>query len=107
MLATVLQGGSIGASRAHSSLNWGINMKRTLGTFAATAVFTLTGLAVPAFAANDYGSQPGYDNAIENSNGCAGAGAFGVFGPGNNMAGGADGTQTGINNSSLCGNPQR
>jgi hypothetical protein len=82
-------------------------MLRALGIAAAAAAFTFTGLAAPAFAANDYGSQPGFDRAIENSNGCAGAGAFGYFGPGNNMAGGADGTQTGINNSSLCGNPQR
>jgi hypothetical protein len=82
-------------------------MVRTLGIVAATAAFTLGGLAAPAFAGNDYGEQPGFDKAIENSNGCAGAGAFGVFGPGENMAGGADGRQTGINNSTLCGNPQR
>jgi hypothetical protein len=82
-------------------------MKRTLGLIIATATFTLTGLAAPALAANDYGSQPGYDQAQQSSDGCAGAGAFGYFGPGNSMAGGADGTQTGINNSTLCGNPQR
>lgn len=34
----------------------------------------------------------------------AGSGAFGYFGKGNNLAGGADGRQTGINNSSVCGN---
>ena len=34
----------------------------------------------------------------------AGSGAFGFLGKDNNLAGGADGTQTGINNSALCGN---
>ena len=90
-----------------STTTLGGNMKRTLGLLAATATITIAGLTTPAFAANDYGQQPGFDRAIENSGGCAGAGAFGYFGPGTNMAGGADGTQTGINNSSLCGNPQR
>jgi hypothetical protein len=37
---------------------------------------------------------------------CAGHGAFGAFGKDFNFAGGADGQQTGFNNSSLCGNPQ-
>jgi hypothetical protein len=36
----------------------------------------------------------------------AGSGAFAAFGPGNNFAGGADGTQTGLNNSAVCGNRQ-
>ncbi len=80
-------------------------MKRTLGVIAATATLALTGLA-PAFAGGGYGSQPGYDNAQQNSNGCAGHGSFGAFGKDANWAGGADGTQTGINNSNLCGNPQ-
>jgi hypothetical protein len=81
-------------------------MLRMLALAAAAAAFSAIGLATPASAANDYGQQPGYGTAITNSDGCAGAGAFGYFGPGNNMAGGADGTQTGINNSTLCGNPQ-
>lgn len=81
-------------------------MKRMLGLAAAAAAFSAIGLATPASAANDYGEQPGYGTAITNSDGCAGAGAFGYFGPGNNMAGGADGTHTGYNNSNLCGNPQ-
>jgi hypothetical protein len=34
----------------------------------------------------------------------AGSGAFGFFGKGNNLAGGADGQQTGENNASVCGN---
>jgi len=36
----------------------------------------------------------------------AGSGAFGFLGKDANMAGGADGTQTGLNNSSVCGNRQ-
>ena len=34
----------------------------------------------------------------------AGSGAFGYFGKDLNLAGGANGVQTGINNSSVCGN---
>lgn len=34
----------------------------------------------------------------------AGSGSFGYFGQDLNMAGGANGYQTGINNSSVCGN---
>jgi len=37
---------------------------------------------------------------------CADHGSFGAFGPGNNFAGGANGKQTGYNNSTVCGNPQ-
>jgi len=35
-----------------------------------------------------------------------GSGAFGYFGKGSSLAGGADGYQTGINNSAVCGNRQ-
>jgi hypothetical protein len=52
-----------------------------------------------------YGTQPGYAVANENTI-CAGHGAFGAFGKDYNLAGGADGTQTGLNNSRLCGNRQ-
>jgi hypothetical protein len=34
----------------------------------------------------------------------AGSGAFGYFGKGMNLAGGANGYQTGLNNSAVCGN---
>jgi len=78
-------------------------MKRTASIIAA-ALLMVGASAGAASAANDYGSQPGF--AVANANTiCAGHGAFGVFGPGNSMAGGADGTQTGINNSTLCGQP--
>jgi hypothetical protein len=36
----------------------------------------------------------------------AGSGAFGFFGKDMNLAGGANGQQTGLNNSALCGNRQ-
>jgi len=35
-----------------------------------------------------------------------GSGAFGYFGKGSSLAGGADGHQTGLNNSAVCGNRQ-
>ncbi len=84
-------------------------------------------MPVPASAGSQgngsgYGTQPGYNTAITNSKGCAGHGAFGAFGkdfnfgnstsghvpyPGNQQNGnGANGHLTGLNNSSLCGQPQ-
>ena len=69
-------------------------------------VVAILGLATPSFGANSYGSQPGYSTAIASSGGCAGAGAFGAFGPGNSWAGGANGPLTGFYNSNNCGSPQ-
>jgi hypothetical protein len=76
-------------------------------------------LAVPAVASATYGTQPGFDTAQTQSDGCAGSGAFGAFGAhgdvthdfgvnnlGSNGVPGADGRQTGLNNSALCGNRQ-
>ena len=70
--------------------------------------------AVPAFADGSGGDYCG-----ASANGCAhaaaagaqcdtgaGSGAFGAFGKDNNFAGGANGTQTGLNNSAVCGNRQ-
>jgi hypothetical protein len=83
---------------------------RTLIT-AAIAALAL----VPAAASAHYGDQPGFTVA-QGQTACSGAGAFGAFGangdvhdfginnPGSNNAPGADGTQTGLNNSTLCGN---
>ena len=68
--------------------------------------------AIPALAAsNNYcgSSDHGCDQAALVGAQCgtgAASGAFGAFGPGNNFAGGADGTQTGLNNSAVCGNRQ-
>lgn len=54
-----------------------------------------------------YLDNPGRQQATEVGAQCgsgAGSGAFGYFGLDNNLAGGADGEQTGINNSAVCGN---
>jgi hypothetical protein len=67
-------------------------------------------MAAPTLAGNsgdgsEYGTQPGF--AVSQSHTiCSGHGAFGYFGKDNSLQGGANGTQTGINNSSLCGNAQ-
>lgn len=82
-------------------------MKKSLALLAAPAALAIClSAAGPASAAapGGYGSQPGFEVAASNTE-CAGHGAFGS--KENNFKGGADGTQTGINNSSLCGNPQR
>ncbi len=107
-----------------------MNIKKFLVGVSASAVM-LGAMAVPAFASNsgdgsDYGTMPGY--AVANGNTiCAGHGSFNAFGKGANLGietspgngnvqhatflgswpgPGTDGTQTGINNSTLCGNPQ-
>ena len=87
------------------------------------AVLTaVVALALPAVASatpgGGYGSQPGYEKAVEVGAQCgtgAGSGAFGAFGtngnvthdygvnhPGSNGVPGADGPQTGLNNSQVC-----
>jgi hypothetical protein len=74
-------------------------MKRplvTLGCILALAI-PAVGLAGNSGDGSEYGTQPGFG---------AGHGAFGYFGKDNNLAGGANGYQTGINNSTLCGNRQ-
>jgi len=56
-----------------------------------------------------YLANPGRQQATEVGAQCgsgAGSGAFGILGKDNNLAGGADGQQTGLNNSSVCGNRQ-
>ena len=84
--------------------------KKVLISLAGSA--TVLGFAVaPAFAANDYcgASAQGCSAAAAAGAQCGtggGSGAFGAFGPGNNFAGGANGQQTGLNNSALCGNRQ-
>ena len=76
------------------------------------AVATSAALIAPTAALADaggYGSQPGFTTALSHTN-CAGAGAFGAFGTygtvRHDWSGGANGPQTGYNNSNLCGNPQ-
>ena len=55
---------------------------------------------------DDYDNNPGRQRATEVGAQCgsgAGSGAFGYFGKDNNLKGGANGQQTGINNSAVCG----
>jgi hypothetical protein len=56
-----------------------------------------------------YLANPGRQQATEVGAQCgsgAGSGAFGFLGKNNNEAGGANGQQTGLNNSAVCGNRQ-
>jgi hypothetical protein len=88
--------------------------KLIAGTAASIAI--LAGAAVPALAAGNstpgidrYLDNPGRQQATEVGAQCgsgAGSGAFGYFGKDNNLAGGADGQQTGLHNSAICGNRQ-
>ena len=80
------------------------------GMIVGAAILTVP--AIPALAAsNSYcgSSANGCAAAIEAGAQCdsgAGSGAFGAFGPGNDWSGGANGHDTGLANSSLCGNRQ-
>jgi len=100
-----------------------MNIKKLAFTAAASAVM-FGSLAVPALASNsgdgsDYGTQPGYAVSASHTV-CQGHGSFNAFGKNASLGvekvhatflssypgPGTDGTQTGINNSNLCGNPQ-
>ena len=52
-------------------------MKKFFGIAAAVAVLAVSSAALAGNAGDGsgYGTQPGFDNAIANSNGCAGAGS--------------------------------
>ncbi|MEA2859599.1 MAG: hypothetical protein QOC72_1638 [Methylobacteriaceae bacterium] len=88
-------------------------MKKIIHFAALACALTISGAA---FAQGNstpgidrYLANPGRQQATEVGAQCgsgAGSGAFGYLGKGNNEAGGADGQQTGINNSSVCGNRQ-
>lgn len=79
---------------------------------AAATLFAAS--ALPALAAGN--STPGIDRYMDNlgrqqagvvgaqCGSGAGSGAFGYLGKDFNMAGGANGYQTGLNNSAVCGN---
>ncbi len=81
--------------------------------FAAAAAMAV---AAPALAEGNGNSMPGIDRYLNNlgrqqatevgaqCGSGAGSGSFGYFGQDLNLAGGANGAQTGINNSSVCGN---
>ena len=92
-------------------------MKKFIGS-AVLGGFMLAGAVAPmfSFAAGNstpgidrYNNNPGRQQATEVGAQCgsgAGSGAFGYFGKDNNLAGGADGQQTGLSNSAVCGNRQ-
>lgn len=77
---------------------------------AVVGIVMIGALAGPASAdQDDYDSNPGRIQAGEVGAQCdsgAGSGAFGYFGKDNNLAGGANGHQTGLNNSAVCGKRQ-
>jgi hypothetical protein len=88
--------------------------RRLVGVTASILMLGCT--SIPAFAEGNstsgldrYLDNPGRQQATEVGAQCgsgAGSGAFGYFGLDNNLAGGADGQQTGLNNSAVCGNRQ-
>lgn len=82
-------------------------MKKIIVGIVVSAVMMGT-MATPVFAdLQDYLNNPGRIQAGVVGAQCgtgAGSGAFGYFGKDLNMAGGADGYQTGLNNSAVCGN---
>lgn len=96
-------------------------MKTRLVAIAFSAALAVATIG-PAFAGNEgdgsgYGTQPGFAVANGNTD-CAGHGSFGAFGMDASLGTekvhatflsswpgpGTDGTQTGLNNSALCGN---
>jgi hypothetical protein len=89
-------------------------MKKMIIAIVIAAAFS--GSALPALAAGNsepglqrYLDNPGRQQATEVGAQCgsgAGSGAFGFLGKDNNLAGGANGQQTGLNNSAVCGNRQ-
>lgn len=93
-----------------------MNVKKLLAGAAIAAAFATS--VVPAFAdLDDYINNPGRIQATEVGAQCgsgAGSGAFGYFGGKYNNLGinsdpldpGANGVQTGRNNSAVCGNRQ-
>jgi hypothetical protein len=84
-------------------------IRRTIAAITATIAMSLA-VAIPALAAGPgYDANPGRQQAVEVGAQCgtgAGSGAFGALGKDNSMAGGANGAQTGLNNSAVCGNRQ-
>ncbi len=93
-----------------------IGLAMAVIVFASFAfVFTFSGVLAADGPGN---STSGLDRYLENTGRMqatevgaqcgsgAGSGAFGYFGKDMNLAGGADGQATGINNSAVCGNRQ-
>lgn len=85
-------------------LRKGDHVKKVVLAVACVCALVLPAIGV-AGEGHAYGEQPGF--AVANGNTlCAGHGAFGYFGKDNNLAGGANGYLTGLNNSALCGSRQ-
>jgi hypothetical protein len=87
-------------------------MKRIIATLVISVAATLgmSGLALADGEGGDYcgASSNGcaHSGALTVDGSCAGHGAFGAFGKGNDWRGGASGDNTAFANSTLCGNPQ-
>lgn len=93
-----------------------MNKIKKLAILGAASAILFGNLAGAAFAEGN--SEPGLDRYLDNPgrqqatevgaqcDSGAGSGAFGYFGKDLNLAGGADGVQTGLNNSAVCGNRQ-
>jgi hypothetical protein len=88
-------------------------MRKTIGIIMLSSTLALGGVALAQGNSEPgidrYNNNPGRQRATEVGAQCgsgAGSGAFGFFGRDNNLAGGANGHATGVNNSSLCGNRQ-
>ena len=82
-----------------------IGLAAFAGALALSSVAFAQGNSTPGL--QRYLDNPGRQQATAVGAQCgsgAGSGAFGYFGKDNNLAGGADGQQTGVNNASLCGN---
>jgi hypothetical protein len=101
-------------------------MMKAIGIVTAMGALALSTAALAGTGGlADYGT-PGTDTAYANSNGCSDHGTFGALGKSNNLGieaspgnvdlqhatwlgsypGPGTTSQTGINNSTLCGNPQ-
>ena len=86
--------------------------KYIIGATATIVMVSGAGGVALAGSAGDgsgYGTQPGWEQAHDVGAQCgsgAASGAFGAFGKDFNLAGGANGQQTGLNNSAVCGNRQ-
>jgi hypothetical protein len=106
-----------------TTTNRGVKMRNAVVVFAAlaslslsSAAFAQTGPGNSTPGLDRYLANPGRQQATDVGAQCgsgAGSGAFGFFGKDNNLGiksdptdPGADGHQTGINNSSVCGNRQ-
>jgi hypothetical protein len=93
-------------------------MKTVIGIVMVASTLTFSSLAFAGQPASSGNSTPGLDRYLDNPGrqqatavgaqcgSGAGSGAFGYFGKDNNLAGGANGQQTGLNNSAVCGNRQ-